>query len=83
MREPPVAAFTQRREDVVVSACFSDIPATPRTFTVLRKLAATLDTRYRFREIILVVEDSARLSKRSRMCACSWCARALNTTSAA
>lgn len=60
MREPPVAAFTQRREDVVVSACFSDIPATPRTFTVLRKLAATLDTRYRFREIILVVEDSAR-----------------------
>ena len=60
MREPPVTAFTQRREDVVVPACFSDLPATPRTFTVLRQLAARLDTQYRFREIILVVGDSAR-----------------------
>ena len=65
MREPPAKSFstppdTPPREDVVVSACFSDVPPTKRAFEVIRNLAATLDTAYRFREIILVVEDDAR-----------------------
>ncbi|MEL6708005.1 MAG: hypothetical protein AAFP79_06965 [Pseudomonadota bacterium] len=66
MREPPAHSFqpptpaASLREDVVVSACFSDVPATPRAFEIIRTLAATLDTQYRFREIIVVVEDNAR-----------------------
>ena len=60
MREPPARTFAPRREDVVVSACFSDLPPTPRSFEILRDLAATLDAQYRFREIILVVEEDAR-----------------------
>jgi hypothetical protein len=64
MHEPHPASFQpprgERREDVVVSACFSDLPASDHTFTVLRNLAASLDTQYRFREMILVVEDDAR-----------------------
>ncbi len=64
MHEPHPKSFhasrKKGREDVVVSACFSDLPANEATFEVLRKLAATLDTQYRFREIILVVEDDAR-----------------------
>jgi hypothetical protein len=64
MHEPHPKSFhashKKGREDVVVSACFSDLPATEATFEVLRKLAAPLDTQYRFREITLVVEDDAR-----------------------
>ncbi|MEM7688941.1 MAG: hypothetical protein AAF291_07945 [Pseudomonadota bacterium] len=60
MHEPLSKSFKQRREDVVVSACFSDLAPTPRSFAIIRDLAATLDTQYRFREIILVVEEDAR-----------------------
>lgn len=46
------------REDILVSVCFSDPPRDAATFEALRMLAARLDARFRFREII-VVADSA------------------------
>lgn len=48
----------QAREDILVSMCFSDLPATDTAFTALRDLAQLLDTRFRFREIILVVDEN-------------------------
>lgn len=60
MREPDPAAFTKPREDVVVSACFSELTASDSTFAAIRALATTLDSAFRFREIILVVEDTQR-----------------------
>jgi hypothetical protein len=60
MREPDAGAFRKPREDVVVSVCFSELAATPTTFAALRDVAATLDGAYRFREIILVVDDTQR-----------------------
>lgn len=60
MREPDADQFRKPREDVVVSVCFSELAATPATFAALRELAGTLDRAYRFREIILVVEDTQR-----------------------
>ena len=64
MREPDAdqfrGQFKKPREDVVVSVCFSDLAATPATFAAIRELAVTLDTAYRFREIILVVDDTQR-----------------------
>lgn len=60
MREPDATQFRKLREDVVVSVCFSELTATPAAFAAIRDLAATLDSVYRFREIILVVEDSQR-----------------------
>lgn len=45
------------REDILVSICFSDLPATEEAFSALRNLAHRLDLRFRFREIILVVND--------------------------
>lgn len=58
MREPDPGSFRKRREDVVVSVCFSELSATPATFAALRDIAATLDGAYRFREIILVDRKS-------------------------
>ena len=49
---------TKPREDILVSICFSDLPATDAAFTSLRNLAHRLDLRFRFREIILIVEDA-------------------------
>lgn len=46
------------REDVLVSICFSDLPATNAAFTLVRDLAQRLDSCFRFREIILVVDDN-------------------------
>lgn len=60
MREPDANQFRKAREDVVVSVCFSELPAREATFQTLRDLAATLDAAYRFREIILVVDDTQR-----------------------
>lgn len=60
MREPDAKQFRKAREDIVVSVCFSDLPPRETTFATLRKLAATLDAAYRFREIILVVDDTMR-----------------------
>lgn len=60
MREPDAASFRKPREDVVVSVCFSELAATPTAFAAIRECAARLDTAYRFREIILVVDDASR-----------------------
>lgn len=60
MREPDAGAFRKPREDVVVSVCFSELSATPTTLARLREVAARLDTAYRFREIILVVDEASR-----------------------
>lgn len=60
MREPDANQFSRPREDVVVSVCFSDLPTTDATFQTVREVAATLDQAYRFREIILVVDDTQR-----------------------
>lgn len=60
MREPDASQFAKPREDVVVSVCFSELPTTPATFQTVRALAATLDRAFRFREIILVVDDSQK-----------------------
>jgi hypothetical protein len=60
MREPDATQFRKLREDVVVSVCFSELTATPAAFAAIRDLAATLDSVYRFREIILVVDDTQR-----------------------
>jgi hypothetical protein len=60
MREPDANQFKKPREDVVVSVCFSELAATPAAFDAIRDCAATLDRAYRFREIILVVDDTQR-----------------------
>lgn len=48
------------REDIVVSVCFSDLHPDEATFAAVRALAAQLDRAYRFREIVLVVDQSER-----------------------
>lgn len=60
MREPGAVQFKKPREDVVVSVCFSELATTSLTFQTVRDVAATLDRAYRFREIILVVDDTQR-----------------------
>jgi hypothetical protein len=60
MHEPAANSFRKPREDVVVSLCFPNLPASERGFEIVRETAATLDGVYRFREIILVVEDTER-----------------------
>ena len=60
MREPDADQFQKPREDMVVSICFSDLGANPATFAALRDVAATLDRAFRFREIILVVDETQR-----------------------
>lgn len=60
MREPDANQFQQRREDIVVSLCLSDLRAGEATFQAVRGLAERLDTAYRFREIVLVVDSAQR-----------------------
>jgi hypothetical protein len=60
MRDPDPGQFAKPREDVVVSVCFSDLVADEATFRTLREVAATLDRVYRFRETILVVDETQR-----------------------
>jgi hypothetical protein len=60
MREPDAGQFVKPREDVVVSVCFSELHARPATFSAVREVAETLDRAYRYREIILVVDDTQR-----------------------
>lgn len=60
MREPDERQFRKLREDVVLSVCFSDFPASKDAFQAVRDLAATLHQVYRFREFILVVDDTQR-----------------------
>lgn len=60
MREPDEKQFRKLREDLVLSVCFSDLPARESAFRAVRELAAKLDQVYRFREFILVVDDTQR-----------------------
>jgi len=60
MHEPAAKSFAKQREDTVVSVCFATPPANNQTFETIRKIADTLDRVYRFREVILVVEDHKR-----------------------
>lgn len=46
------------REDMLVSICFSDLPVSHAAFAQLADLAHRLDIHFRFREIIIVVEDN-------------------------
>lgn len=55
--QPPVAA---RREDVLVSVCFGDLPVDAATFDGVAALARQLDARFRFREIVVVAEESRK-----------------------
>jgi len=57
MHEPSSKSFVKQREDLVVSVCFATPPASQQTLATIRQIAARLDEAYRFREIILVVED--------------------------
>jgi hypothetical protein len=47
-----------RREDVLVSICVSDLRATSDSFRELKAFAASLGTRFRFFEILLVTENT-------------------------
>lgn len=57
MHEPAPKTFAKQREDTVVSVCFATPPANKQTLDTIRQIANTLDEKYRFREIILVVEE--------------------------
>ncbi|MEL7097304.1 MAG: hypothetical protein AAGM84_00615 [Pseudomonadota bacterium] len=48
------------REDIVVSVCFFDLEPTQEALRQLQDLAHKLDKIYRFRELILVVDDHHR-----------------------
>ena len=60
MLDPDNKQFARPREDVVISVCISDLPNTKDAFQTVRELAARLDAAYRFREIILVVDETQR-----------------------
>lgn len=60
MHEPAPKSFAKQREDTVVSVCFATPRPNSTTFETIRKVARTLDTEFRFREIILVVETHER-----------------------
>jgi hypothetical protein len=60
MHEPGRSSFARPREDIVISLCLSDLPVREATFATIRQLAARLDAAYRFREIILVVDEARR-----------------------
>lgn len=53
-------AMTKTRDDVVVSICIPDLPATDVAFARARAAAALLDARYRFREILIIASDDAQ-----------------------
>jgi hypothetical protein len=48
------------REDVLVSACFGDLPADAAGFDAVEALARDMDSRFRFREIVVVAEESRK-----------------------
>lgn len=57
MNEMSLHAPAKPRADILVSVCFSDLPASDAGFAAVRDLAARLDACFRFREIILVVDE--------------------------
>lgn len=48
------------REDILVSVCFSNLSASEAAFETIRDLARRIDAVFRFREIILVVDDASQ-----------------------
>ena len=58
-RDAPVRS-TSAREDVLVSACFGDLAADSASFDAVVALAQTLDAHFRFREIVVVAEESRK-----------------------
>lgn len=48
------------REDLLVSACFGDLPTEAAAFEAVVALARDLDARFRFREIVVVAEESRK-----------------------
>jgi hypothetical protein len=46
------------REDILVSVCFGDLPLDTDVFGAVANLARDLDARFRFREILIVAEQS-------------------------
>lgn len=55
-----VQLTTSLREDVLVSVCFGHIPPDAASFDVVAKLARDLDARFRFREIVVIADESLR-----------------------
>ena len=53
-----MTADLKRREDILVSACIPDCPPSPGAREAVRALAAALDARFRFREILLIVDEA-------------------------
>jgi len=51
---------TSLREDVLVSVCFGHVPPDAVGFDAVSALAKDLDARFRFREIIVVADESRR-----------------------
>jgi hypothetical protein len=49
-----------RREDVLVSVCFSDLPVDAATLDCVAAVARQLDAHFRFREIVVVAEESRK-----------------------
>jgi len=58
MSDTKLGGSAKPREDILVSICFSDLPATQNAFAAVCELAHRLDAGFRFREIILVVNDN-------------------------
>ena len=48
------------REDILVSVCFSNLPASEAAFATIRDVTRRIDAVFRFREIILVVDDASQ-----------------------
>lgn len=48
------------REDVLVSVCLADIPASSASFDAVAAMAQELDARFRFREIVVIADESRR-----------------------
>ncbi len=55
---PRHARVPARREDVLVSVCFGELPVDAGTLDGVAALARRLDARFRFREIVVVTEES-------------------------
>lgn len=59
-RASDYSSVAVRREDVLVSVCFGDPHIDADTFDCIAALARQLDAHFRFREIIVVVEESRK-----------------------
>lgn len=58
MNADPLPHRPQRREDLLVSLCFSDVEPTAEMFAAVRRAVARIDARFRFWELVLIVESA-------------------------